>query len=104
MAQDPEPEEEQTEVQINPSRELDMVPLFASQTVLAEMEADVIKSVLDAHGFPSMIVGASPYPSLGFEVMVPRAMVEEARRAIEEQRKAGPQAAAEAEAAGEENT
>ena len=102
MAQDPEPEEEQDEVQINPSHDLDMVPLYASQTVYAEMEADVIKGILDANGFPSMIVGATAYPSLGFEVMVPRAVAEEARNVIEEQRKAGPQAAAEAEAASEE--
>jgi hypothetical protein len=99
MAQDPEPEEEQAEADDPHTSIWCRSPPPIRFT---PKWRDVIKSILDANGFPSMIVGATGYPSLGYEVMVPRALVEEARRLIEEQRKAGPQAAAEAEAAGEE--
>ena len=97
MAQDPEPEEGQ----IDPTHDLDMVPLFTSQSVDAEMEADVIRGILESNGIPSVLRRATGYPSFGFELQVPRAYVEEAERLIAEQRAAGPEAAAEAEAAGE---
>jgi hypothetical protein len=98
MAQDPEPEEGQ----VDPSHDLDMVPLFTSQTVDAEMEADVIRGILESNGIPSVLQRAAQYPPLGFEVRVPRAYLEDAERLIAEQRAAGPEAAAEAEAASEE--
>jgi hypothetical protein len=98
MAQDPESEQEQ----VDPSHDLDMVPLFTSQTVDAEMEADVIRGILESNGIPSVLQRAAQYPNLGFELRVPRAFAEEAGRLIAEQRAAGPEAAAEAEAAGEE--
>jgi len=98
MAQDPEPEEGQ----IDPTHDLDMVPLFTSQAVDAEMEADVIRGILESNGIPSVLRRAAQYPSFGFELQVPRAYVGEAERLIAEQRAAGPEAAAEAEAAGEE--
>src|SRR2546425_8683162 len=98
MAQDPEPEEGQ----IDPTHDLDMVPLFTSQSVDAEMEADVIRGILESNGIPSMLRRAAGYPSFGLELQVPRVYVEEAERLIAEQRAAGPEAAAEAEAAGEE--
>jgi hypothetical protein len=41
-------------------------------------------------------------PSLEFQVQVPRAYAEDAERVLLEAREAGPQAAAEAEAASEE--
>src|ERR1043165_1590898 len=103
MAQDPEREEEQPqEGLVDTSHELDMVSLYTSQTIDAEPEADVIRGLLDANGIPAMVVRAMGYPSLGFEVRVPLARLEEARRIIAEQEAAGPEAAAEAEAATEE--
>ena len=98
MAQDPE----QDEGLVDPSHDLDMVPLFISQSVDAEMEADVIRGILEANGIPSVLQRAAQIPSFGFELRVPRAYAEEAERLIAEQRAAGPEAAAEAEAAGEE--
>jgi len=97
MAQDPE----RDEGMIDPSHDLDLVPLYTSQTVDAEIEADVIRGILDANAIPSLMVRATGYPQFGFEIRVPHAWVEEARRMVEEQREAGPEAAAEAEAASE---
>ena len=94
MAQDPDPDVEL----IDPSHDLDMVPLFTSHNVDAETEAEVIRGILDASAIPSILVGSSGYPSLGFEIRVPHAWFEEAKRVVQEQREAGPQAAAEGEA------
>lgn len=79
-----------------------MVPVYASQEVDAEMEADMIHGVLESNGVPSMVVRTTGFPILGFEVQVPRARFEEAQRLIAEAEAAGPEAAAEAEAASEE--
>jgi hypothetical protein len=79
---------------------LDMVP-FPGGTVSAEMEADMIRGVLDANGIPSLLVSAALYPILGFEgfqVRVPRGRVMEAEKFVAEALAAGPQAAEEAEA------
>ena len=103
MAQDPERDDEQAgEGIVDPSHDLDMVSLFDSQTVDAEPEADVIRGVLDANGIPSIKVSGFGYPNLGYQIQVPRAYVEEARRIVREAQAAGPEAAAEAEAASEE--
>lgn len=100
MAQDPEDREQDQPLG---SHALDLVPLYDSLTVDAEMEADMIRGVLDSNGIPSLVRGAGPYPPLGFQVLVPRGKVQEARRLIAEALAAGPDAAAEAEAASEES-
>lgn len=92
MAQDPDRD-------ANAGQE--MVPLFSSVNVDAEMEATNIHAILESNGIPSVIVGASVIPSLEFQVQVPRESLEEARRVIAEAQAAGPEAAAEAEAATE---
>jgi len=104
MAQDPEPDEEQTAGgEVDLSHDLDLVPLYSSQTFEAEMEVEVIRSILDASGIPS-VLSSNPYSSvLGFQLKIPRNRADEARQLISDQRAAGPEAAAEAEAAGEEN-
>jgi hypothetical protein len=102
MAQDPERDDDAVdEGAVDPSHDLDMEPLYFSQTIEAEVEAEVIRGVLEANGIPSTL-SSSPYPSLGFQIQVPRSRLEEARRVIAEQEAAGPEAAAEAEAASEE--
>jgi hypothetical protein len=103
MAQDPEKDEElQDEGPIDPSHDLDMVTLYSSQSVDAEIEADMIHGVLEANGIPSIVVRATGVPVFGFEVQVPRAHLEEAERVIAEAQATGPEGAAEAEAASEE--
>ena len=90
------------DAEVNPSHELDLVTFFSSSNIDAEMEANNIHGILEASGIPSVVVGASPLPSLEFQVQVPRAMLEEAQRVLDDARAAGPEAAAEAEAASEE--
>jgi hypothetical protein len=103
MAQDPERDDEQVlgEGEVNTSHELDMEPLFFSQTIEAESEAEVIQALLEANGIPSTL-SRSPVPTLGFQLQVPKNRVQDAARLIAEQEAAGPEAAAEAEAAGED--
>jgi hypothetical protein len=104
MAQDPDREEdERNQDVVLTSHALDMVPLFDSATVDAEMEADVIRGVLDSNGIPSLVMRPGPYPSFGFQVLVPRGKVVEAQQLLEEARMAGPEAAAEAEQDSEES-
>ena len=103
MAQDPErDDEERDQDQLLTSHALDMVALWDSSAVDAEVEADMIRGVLDSGGIPTLLVGASQYPNLGFQVLVPRGKVVEAQRLIEEARAAGPAAAAAGELASEE--
>jgi len=84
------------------SHDLDMVPVFASDAPEAEMLATEIRSILDALEIPSLLVGGSMFPSLPFEVRVPKARLEDARRAIAAAEAAGPEAAEEGERESEE--
>ena len=103
MAQDPEPDEEQQdEGLIDPSHELDMVPVFESSTVDAEIEADVIAGLLEANGIPSYLDAAYGRALPWLSVAGSASRMEEAQRVIQEAQVAGPEAAAEAEAASEE--
>jgi hypothetical protein len=100
MAQDPEDQPHTEHVDL--SHDLDMVILFSSSNVDAEMEATAIHSMLQSNGVPSLVVGASTIPVLEFQVQVPRAFADEAERLLEEARSAGPEAADEAERATED--
>jgi hypothetical protein len=103
MAQDPErDDEERDQDQLLTSHALDMVALYDSSAIDAEVEADMIRGVLDSNGIPTLVTRAPQYPSLGFQVMVPRGKVKEAQRLIEEAKAAGPEAAAAGELASEE--
>jgi len=101
MAQEPEGDERELP-ELDLSHELDLVTLFSSSNIDAELEANNIHSMLEAGGVPSVVVGATTIPSLEFQVQVPRARLEEAEHLLEEARAAGPEAAAEAEAASED--
>ena len=85
---------------VDPSHSLDMVTLYTSLAVDADMEADMIHGLLESNGVPSIVVHADQFPPLGYEVQVPRDRFDEARSLIAEAQAAGPDAAAEAEAAG----
>ena len=65
------------------SHDLDLVTLFSSSNVDAEMEATAIHTILQAYGVPSVLVGASTIPVLEFQVQVPRAELDEARTFLE---------------------
>jgi hypothetical protein len=103
MAQDPDRQDEtQNQEGILTSHALDMVTLFQSSTVDAEMEADMIHGILDSNGIPAILSDTQFAGVLGTEVKVPRGRLKEAQTLIAEAQAAGPEAAAEAEAASEE--
>ena len=101
MAQDPESgERPNDEGAIDPSPDFDLVTIYSSSGIYAEMEASNIHGMLEAAGMESVVIG-DPVLPLQFDVRVPRMRVEEANRLLEEAREAGPSAASEAEAASE---
>ena len=83
------------------SHALDLEVVFEGVGTSAEMEVLGLRSVLDAYGIPSVLVGAPQVPTLPFLLKVPRQRLEQARQAITEARQAGPEAAEEAERASE---
>jgi hypothetical protein len=100
MAQDPGPDEDRLDdpfADVDTSHDLDVVTLFRSSNVDAEMEAMNIRQMLAAEGIPSLLVDPSPIPTLGFEVRVPRSRLADAERVLQDARTAGPAAAAAAE-------
>jgi len=76
---------------------------FSSLNHDAEMEANAIHGLLEANGIPSMVVGTPQIPAFEFQVQVPKSRLEEAERVLAEAQEAGPEAAVEAEQAGEES-
>ena len=102
MAQDPDREKgSQNQDQILTSHALDLVTLFSSSTIDGEMEADMIRGILDSGGIPSILSNTPMAGVLGVEVKVSRGKLKEAEILIAEAKAAGPEAAAEAEAASE---
>jgi len=97
MAQDPGQEHGPGEEFFDTSHELDMIALYRSPAVGSEIEAHVIRGILDSHGIPSLLSRAMGNPQLGFEVQVHRRNFQEAAWLIEEAKAAGPAAAMEAE-------
>lgn len=83
------------------SEDLDMVPVFVSDAAEAEMLATQVRSILEANEIPSVLVNSSAFPSLPYEIRVPRERLEEARKVISAAEAAGPAAAEEAELASE---
>jgi hypothetical protein len=102
MAQDPDREDEQQNQDVLlTSHALDMVTLWTSGTVTAEIEADMIRGVLESNDIPVMVVGTTLYPNLPVEVKVPRGKLKEAEELIAQAEAAGPAAAVEGEAESE---
>ena len=87
-----------------PGPEEAMVAVFSSSNHDAEMETMAVQGVLEANGIPAVVVGPHILPNLEFQVQVPEHLAAEAQRLIIEARAAGPEAAAEAEAASEQTT
>ena len=83
------------------SEDLDLVTVFDSEAHTSQIEAQVIRGILEAGGISAIIVGNTTLPQFPFEVRVPRAQMEEALRLIAESEAAGPRGAEEAERATE---
>jgi hypothetical protein len=81
----------------------DLVPIAQDGQTLefSELEAIEVQSLLAANGIDSVLRGASQLPSLPYEILVPFAQKDQAETVLWEARQAGPEAAEEAEAAGE---
>jgi hypothetical protein len=86
----PEPEDEDEVPTKGLSHDLDFVPVFSDQGIEAEMEAISIRSLLEANGIPSVMIGSSQIPSLPFEVRVPKSRLEEAKNLLESARQSEP--------------
>ena len=71
------------------SHDLDFVSFFGSQAADSEMEAIMIQSILESNDIPCIVVGSSQYPSLGFEVRVPKSRLQDAVAAVEAARQSG---------------
>ena len=80
----------------DPSHDLDTEAVFDGMGATAEMEAIGIRGVLESNGIPSVLVGASVYPSLRFVVRVAKKDAPRALEALAEATAAGPAAAEEA--------
>lgn len=86
------------------SHELDLVAVYEGGGTTGEIEALSIRGILDAAGIPAVLTGTSAIPNLPFGVKVPRSFADQARGAIEEALRAGPNAAEEAEQSQEGRT
>jgi hypothetical protein len=84
-----EPEDESEVPQEGLSHDLDFVSFFGSQANDGEMEAIMIQSILESNDIPCILVGSSQYPSLGFEVRVPKSRLKDAVAAVEAARQSG---------------
>jgi hypothetical protein len=74
----------------DPSHDLDLETVFDAMGTTAEMEALSVRSLLEANGIQSVLVGAPLYPNLRFLVRVPKHDLERARQVLEEARAAAP--------------
>jgi hypothetical protein len=82
---------------VDASHDLDMATVFESDAYNAEMVALEVRSILEAHRIPSVLVSGSLFPNFPFAIRVPHDRLDEARRAIAAAEEAGPSAAEEGE-------
>jgi hypothetical protein len=80
------------------SHELDSVIVFEGSGTTAEMEAIGIQAVLEGEGIRVVMGGETSFPNLPWSVAVSKTDAPRALQVIEDAKKAGPKAAAEAEA------
>ncbi len=92
-----------SEQEVDLTADLDMVPVFASESNDAEMVALQIRSILESHDIPSVLISGAMFPNLPFEVRVPKVHLDAARQAIAAAEDAGPSGAEEAERESEES-
>ncbi len=83
------------------SSELNTQPIWTGMGPSAEMEAINVQDVLLSAGIEAILNGSSALPSLQFEVLVAHENAARARQVLADAIAAGPQAAEEAERAGE---
>jgi hypothetical protein len=90
---------------VDPSHELDLVPIYQSGTpIVGAVEVMGIKALLEANGIMAVSTGDSVQPELPFTLSVPRDQMEEAKKFIAEAQATGPADADAAEAEAEQQT
>lgn len=89
------------ENELDESHDLDLVTVFRAAGNTSEMEAMSVKGMLESNGIRAFLVSDARLPNLPDEVRVPREEVTTAKRVIADALAAGPAAAEEAEASGE---
>src|ERR1700687_3686896 len=85
------------------SHALDLVIVFEGSGTTAEIEALGIQAVLEAEGIRVVTGGETSFPNLPWSVGVSKADAPRALQVIKDAKKAGPKAAAEAEAQQEQS-
>jgi hypothetical protein len=85
----------------DPSATRDMATIFRSAGAEAELEALEIQALLESNGIDTVLIGDSRFPNFPEEIRVAQDDAERALALIAEAQANGPQAADEAEAAGE---
>ncbi|MGA2184238.1 MAG: DUF2007 domain-containing protein [Bryobacteraceae bacterium] len=76
---------------VDPSHELDLVPIYQSGTPLVgAIEVMGIKALLEANGIMAVSTGDSVQPELPFTLSVPRDQVDQAKQLIAEAQATGP--------------
>jgi hypothetical protein len=83
------------------SHALDLVTVFEESGTTAEIESLGIQALLEAEGIRVVLGGETSFPNLPWSVGVSKADAPRALEVIAAAKKAGPQAAAEAESAQE---
>jgi hypothetical protein len=87
---------------VDPSHELDLVPIYQSGTPLTgALEMMGIKSLLEANGIQTVSTGDSVQPELPITLSVQRDQLEQAKQLLAEAQATGPADADAAEAASE---
>jgi hypothetical protein len=90
--------------QVNPSHELDLVPVFRlGEGAIEEAEILTVQQLLESNGISTVLVGDSPLPNLAEEIRVARVDLDSARQIIADALAAGAAGAEEAEEAAEES-
>jgi len=69
---------------------------------LSEIELAAVQPLLEAGGIEVIVQGATPLPSLPYELLVPEDQLEQAQAILREAIQAGPEGADEAESGAEE--
>lgn len=90
--------------QENDSEELDLVTVFEGAGSSSEMEALQVQALLESNGIEAVVIGDAVLPNIPEEVRVAREDLGRAQELIADALAAGPDAAVEAEAAGETST
>ena len=85
------------------SHELDLVTVFRTPGTVSEMQAQVVRALLESNGIAVVHVGDTRLPNFADEIRVAKADAERALAVIAEAQAVGPKGAEEAEAAQEQS-